>query len=156
LIKAVQSFEKKGPKWTGFLAPIVAGSSYVLLMSETINVMSNSGYETKLEKAMWELHEKGVRRKQSHTLLFKLLRLLGFEVRLPHYSKPKSVLIYSSLYFTVLVGVFLFYVQYKSNEVHVVPVIVMSVVVGTLFGGVMMLLTTYNQKKHELTLWEDL
>lgn len=119
-------------------------------------VASNSGYSEKLEKANWELHEKGVRRKQSHTLLFKLLRLLGFEVRLPHYSKPKSVLIYTSLYFAVLVGLFLFYVQAKSNELHVVPVILSSLLVGALFGLVMMAVTTYNQKKHELTLWEDL
>lgn len=118
--------------------------------------MSNSGYQEKLEKAMWELHEKGVRRKQSHTLLFKLLRLLGFEVRLPHYSKPRQVLIYSSLYFAVLVGAFLFYVQSKSNAVHLVPVVLSSLFVGLLFGVIMMFLTTYNQKKHELTLWEDL
>lgn len=109
-----------------------------------------------MDKATWELYEKGVRRKQSHTLLFKLLRLLGFKVRLPHYSKPKSVLIYSSLYFTALVGTFLFYVQTKSNAVHVLPVIAMSLFVGTLFGCVMMFLTQYNQKKYELTLWEDL
>lgn len=118
--------------------------------------MSDSQYKEKLEKASFELYEKGVRRKQSHTLLFKLLRLLGFQVRLPHYSEPKSVLIYSSLYFAALVAAFLFYVQYKSDEVHVLPVIVMSVLVGTLFGSVMMALTSYNQKKHQLTPWEDL
>lgn len=118
--------------------------------------MSETRYEEKLEKATWELHEKGVRRKQSHTLLFKLLRLLQFKVRLPHYSKPKSVLIYSSLYFATLVGAFLFYVQYKSNAVHVLPVILMALIVGIIFGGVMMFVTTYNQKKHALTLWEDL
>lgn len=118
--------------------------------------MSDSGYQTKLERATWELREKGVRRKRSHTLLFKLLRLLGFKVRLPHYSKPKLVLVYSSLYFTALVGAFLFYVQYKSNELHIVPVIAMSFIVGAVFGSVMMLHTAYNQKKHDLTLWEDL
>lgn len=118
--------------------------------------MSNAGYQEKLEKAMWELHERGVRRKQSHTLLFKLLRVLGFEVRLPHYSKPELVLMYSSLYFAVVVGIFLFYVQFKSSEVHVMPVIFSALFVGGVFGLVMMLFTKHNQKKHKLTLWENL
>lgn len=118
--------------------------------------MQDNEYEEKLEKAMWELHEKGVRRKQSHTLLFKLLRLFRFKVRLPHYSKPRVVLIYSTFYFAALVGAFLFYVQSKSSEVHMVPIIISSLVVGMLFGLIMMFLTTYNQKKYELTLWEDL
>ncbi len=118
--------------------------------------MSDSTYKEKLDKATWELYEKGVRRKQSHTLLFKLLRMLGFEVRLPHYSKPKLVFVFSSLYFAVLFAAFLLYVQYKSNAIHLLPIIVSSLIAGVFFGAVMMFVTSYNQKKHELSSWEDL
>jgi len=118
--------------------------------------MITSEYEKKLEKATLELHERGVRRKRSHTLLFKLLRLFGFQVRLPHYSNPKRVLMNSSLYFATLVAGFLSYVQFKSNQVNFAVVIVSALLVGCIFGVVMMLVTAYNQKKHALSSWEDL
>ena len=118
--------------------------------------MNENDYHSKLERAMWELHEKGVRRKQSHPLLFKLLRLLRFKVRLPHYSEPRVVFVYCSLYISALVAVLLWFVRKETAGMSTPSLLVTSLTVGCLFGLFMMLLNTHNKKKYDLTPWEDI
>lgn len=113
-------------------------------------------YKTKLINASIELHEKGIHRKKTHTLVFKLLRLFGFEVRLPPYSKPKSVLLYTSIYFMVLIATLYGYIQIKSNSFNAFSLASAAIFFGGLAGVYMMWLTNYNQKKFELTPWEEL
>ncbi len=116
----------------------------------------SSDYKTKVINGTYELYEKGVPRKKSHTLVFKLLRLCGFQVRLPAYSEPRTVFIYCSAYFTVLVAVLYGYLQWKSNGLNVFTVIFTAVVLGLLAGWYMKWLTAFNQKKHQLTPWDEL
>jgi len=118
--------------------------------------MSRSDYESKLERAMWELHEKGVRRKQSHPLMFKLLRLLGFKIRLPYYSEPRTVFVYCSLYISALVGTLLWYVRRETTSMPTLNLVVTALTIGCLFGLFMMMLNTHNKKKYGLTPWEDI
>jgi len=115
-----------------------------------------SDYKTKLLNASIELHEKGIHRKKSHTLVFKFLRLCGFKVRLPPYSEPKSVFIYTSIYFSVLIGVLYGYVQFKSHALDFSSLAFSAIFFGCVAGLIMMWLTGYNQKKFELTSWEEL
>jgi len=116
----------------------------------------SSDYKTKLQNATFELYEKGIKRKKSHTLVFKVLRLCGFKVRLPAYSKPKDVLIYTSIYFMVVIAGLYGYVQWKANQLDVASVAMYSIIFGALAGVFMMWLTDHNQKKLNLTPWEEL
>lgn len=116
----------------------------------------NTDYKTKLLNATFELHEKGIHRKKTHTLVFKFLRLCGFEVRLPAYSQPKSVLVYTSLYFMVLIALLFGYVQFKNNSMDFLSLTIAALFFGGLAGAFMMWLTGYNQKKYKLTPWEEL
>jgi len=116
----------------------------------------NTDYKTKLFNATLELHEKGMQRKKTHTLVFRFLRLCGFEVRLPAYSKPKSVLLYTSVYFMVLIAALYGYVQFKTSSINVLSLALASIIGGAIAGMIMMWLTDYNQKKFELTPWEEL
>jgi len=113
-------------------------------------------YQRKLEKAAFELYEKGIRRKQSHPLYFKLLRALGIEVRLPHYSEPKHVFIGTSLYIGVLVVALLLFLQRNSVGMGLPTIVSIAVILGVVFGGIMMSLNAHNRKKYELTDWDDL
>lgn len=115
-----------------------------------------SDYKNKLLKASFELYEKGIPRKKSHTLVFKFLRLCGFEVRLPPYSEPRKVFIYCTLYFMVLIAVLYGYVQWKSGALNPLSLISATVIFGVLAGAFMMWLTARNQKKFELTPWDEL
>jgi len=119
-------------------------------------MMANTDYKTKLLNASLELHEKGIHRKKTHTLVFKFLRLCGFKVRLPAYSEPKWVLLYTGVYFMVLIAALYGYVQVKTNSVNLMSLALASIIFGALAGAVMMWLTDYNQKKFELTPWEEL
>lgn len=116
----------------------------------------NTDYKTKLFNATLELHEKGLQRKKTHTLVFRLLRLCGFEVRLPAYSEPKLVLVYTGIYFMVLIAVLYGYVQIKTNAYDFASLALASIIFGGLAGAIMMWLTDYNQKKFNLTPWEEL
>jgi len=116
----------------------------------------SSDYKTKLNKATFELYEKGVKRKYSHTLAFKFLRLCGFEVRLPAYSEPRTVLIYTSIYFACVTLILYGFLQWKANSIDLVSLISVAVLLGAATGLIMMWLTDYKQKKYELTPWEEL
>lgn len=116
----------------------------------------NSDYKTKLMNASLELYEKGIPRKSTHTLVFKFLRLCGLRVRLPAYSEPRTVLIYTSVYFTALIAGLYGYVQYTSGGINLTTLLLSAVFFGCLAGAYMMWLTGYTQKKYELTPWEEL
>ena len=118
--------------------------------------MNKGDYQAKLEKAELELYEKKVGRKQSHPLLFKLMRALGVRVRLPHYSEPATVFVCTSLYFTALVAALLWFVQRKSSDVSVLSNATISIFFGVLFGLCMLYLNIHNRKKYQLTPWEEL
>jgi len=117
---------------------------------------ANTDYKTKLLNASLELHEKGIHRKKTHTLVFRFLRLCGFKVRLPAYSEPRSVLIYTGIYFMVLIAVLYGYLQVKTNSIDLFSLALASIFLGALAGAIMMWLTDYNQKKYDLTPWEEL
>lgn len=116
----------------------------------------STDYKTKLFNATLELHEKGFHRKKTNTLVFRFLRVCGFDVRLPAYSEPKWVLLYTSFYFTVLIAALYGYVQFKTHSIDFSSLALASIIFGGLAGIIMMWLTGYNQKKFELTPWEEL
>ena len=103
-----------------------------------------------------ELYEKGVRRKQSHPLFFRILRLFGVELRLPHYSEPKNVFIYTSIYFFVLIGGLMWLVQHLEKPMPLALIFVVALLFGVLCGAIMAWLNVHNKKKFELTDWDDL
>ena len=118
--------------------------------------MNEPDYTNRLMKAMAELHEKRVHRKQSHTLLFKLLRLLGFKVRLPHYSNHRVVLVYSTLYFIISIGALMWFIQRQSANMTFATLVSTTLFLSILFGAIMAGLNIHNKKKYDLTPWEDL
>ncbi len=118
--------------------------------------MNEQDYTNRLMKAEVELHEKRVHRKQSHTLLFKLLRLLGFKVRLPHYSNHRVVLVYSTLYFVVSIGALMWFIQRQSDNMTFASFVSTTLISSILFGAIMTGLNIHNKKKYDLTPWEDL
>ena len=118
--------------------------------------MNDQDYTNRLMKATAELHEKRVHRKQSHTLLFKLLRLLGFKVRLPHYSNHRVVLVYTTLYFLVSIGTLMWFIQSQSANMTFATFAGTTFFSSILFGAIMTGLNIHNKKKYDLTPWEDL
>lgn len=118
--------------------------------------MNEQDYTNRLMKAEIELHEKRVHRKQSHTLLFKFLRLLGFKVRLPHYSNHKVVLVYTTLYFLISIGALMWFVQSQSARMTFATLIVTTFLSSIIFSAIMTGLNIHNKKKYDLTPWENL
>lgn len=118
--------------------------------------MSDSEYQRKLDKAAFELYGKGIRRKQSHPLYFKLLRALGFEIRLPHYSEPEHVFIGTSLYIGVLFVTLLLFLQRDTVGMGIPTILFFATVIGVVFGAIMMWLNRHNKTKHNLTPWDEL
>jgi len=113
-------------------------------------------YTRKLHAAMWELHEKGIRHKQSQPIYFRVLHRLRVKIRPPHYSEPKIVFIYTTIYFTVLINLLLWFVQRDQIGMSLMHKATISVFFGALFGGIMMVINIQNKKKFELTPWDDL
>lgn len=118
--------------------------------------MNEQDYTNRLMKATIELHEKGVRRKQSHSPVFKLLRLLGFKVRLPHYSNHRAVLVYTTLYFLVSIGALMWFIQSKTANMTFATFVGITIFSSIFFSVIMTGLNIHNKKKFNLTPWEDL
>lgn len=118
--------------------------------------MKDDDYEARLERAAFELYEKKIGTKQSHPLLFKLARALGFKVRLPHYATPKSVFLFCSAYITVLFACLLFFVQRGTDGMSLLNIILLSALVGVVFGAIMMVINIETRKKYELSDWDEL
>jgi hypothetical protein len=118
--------------------------------------LKDDSYEAKLERAEYELYVKKIGRKKSHPLLYKLLRLLGVKVRLPHYATPVSVFAFCTVYIAILVAALLVFLQNDSQSISVLSILVKSIPVGMVFGLIMMLINIDNTKTFKLTPWEDI
>ncbi|MFK8076464.1 MAG: DUF6404 family protein [Granulosicoccus sp.] len=118
--------------------------------------MTDDDYEARLERAAYELYVKKITRKQSHPLLFKLVRALGFKVRLPHYATPRSVFIFCSIYIAILFACLLLFVQRGTEGMSFINIALLSALVGLVFGAIMMAINIENRKKYDLTDWDDL
>ncbi len=118
--------------------------------------MIEDDYEARLERAEFEAYTKKIARKQSHPLLYKLMRAVGFRIRLPHYATPKSVFVFCSVYISALFACLLWFVQRNQDGMSALSIILISSLVGVVFGFIMMIINIENKKKYELTDWDDL
>lgn len=118
--------------------------------------LKDNSYEAKLERAEYELYVKKIGRKKSHPLLYKLVRLLGFKVRPPHYASPESVFVFCSIYIAILIAALLLFLQRDSESVSMLSIVVKSIPAGMVFGLIMMLMNIDNKKSFKLTPWEDI
>jgi len=118
--------------------------------------LSDQSYEARLERAEYELYSRKIGRKKSHPLLFKLLRVLGFKVRPPHYAAPRFVFAFCTFYIAVLIAALLFFIQKDAETISLLSIAIKSVAVGLVFGLVMMLVNIESRKTHQLTSWEDI
>jgi len=118
--------------------------------------LKDDSYKAKLERAEFELFEKKVARKKSHPLLYKLVRILGFKVRPPHYASPKFVFVFCSIYTAFLVAALLWFLQRDSQSVNILFIAVVSIAAGLFFGLIMMLINIESKKNYKLTNWEDI
>ena len=120
------------------------------------NRLKDDSFKGKLERAEYELFEKKIARKKSHPLLFKLVRLLGFEIRPPHYASSQSVFVFSAFYVAILVASLLLFLQRDSQDINLVFIVTMSILTGTICGLIMMFININNKKTYDLTPWEDI
>lgn len=118
--------------------------------------MKDDSYEAKLERAEYELWVKKIARKKSHPLLFRLLRLLGIKVRLPHYASPEFVFGFCTVYIAILAAALLLFLQKDTQGMSHLSIAVISIPVGMVFGLIMMLINIDNKKTLKLTAWDDI
>ena len=118
--------------------------------------LKDDSYKAKLERAEYELWIKKMPRKKSHPLLFRLLRLLGFKVRPPHYVSSTFAFVFTTIYIAVLVAVLLVFLQKDSQGFSVLSIAIKSLSVGMVAGLVMMLINIDSKKSLNLTPWEDI
>lgn len=118
--------------------------------------MKDQSYEARLERAEHELYARKIGRKKSHPLLFKLLRVLGFKVRPPHYAAPRFVFAFCTLYIAVLIAALLLFMQKDAETISLLSITIKSVAVGVVFGLIMMVVNMESRKTHQLTAWDDI
>ena len=118
--------------------------------------MKDDSYEAKLERAEYELWTKKIGRKKTHPLLYKLLRLLGIKVRLPHYAAPMFVFSFCTFYIAILVAALLLFLQKDSGSISMLSIAMKSIPVGMVFGLIMMFINIDAKKNYALTPWEEI
>jgi hypothetical protein len=118
--------------------------------------LKEDSYEAKLERAEYELFVKKIARKKSQPLLYRLLRLLGIKVRLPHYAPPAFVFVFCTVYISILVAALLLFLKDDSQSFSAFTIAIKSIPVGMVFGLIMMVINIDNRKNYKLTAWKDI
>lgn len=118
--------------------------------------MSEEDYEQRLERAIVEMHLSGVSKLNSRPVYFRVLRVLGFELRPPLYCDPLKLFVINFVYIAAVWAGLLYIVQSKTAEGVSTSIVQMSLVAGLVFSAIMYGLNVYKKRKYELSAWEEL
>lgn len=113
-------------------------------------------YQQKVDAALTELKATGMMQSNYQPPLFKALRKLGLQPRLPHYESPLKIVCSYGAFFGIFWGLFMWFFQWKSSALPVWGALTVAGSAGLLFGLTLSLYYRHGRKKYQLSTWETL
>jgi hypothetical protein len=118
--------------------------------------MGDQNHERKTQAAFLELEQSDIWPSNYNQPFYRLCRMIGFEVKPPHYATIFENVLVNGLPFGILWGAFMWIILWAYQPMPWWGAILSSIGAILLYGISMAAYFTYSHRRNGLTSWQDL